>query len=75
MLRKERIDAMQAYISEVKTASMKELEDKFSIAPSTLRRDLATLIANGTVKKSMVGSQPLPIAQRTIRSPFTASVN
>ena len=44
MLRKERIDAMQAYISEVKTASMKELEDKFSIAPSTLRRDLATLI-------------------------------
>ena len=51
MLRKERIDAMQAYISEVKTASMKELEDKFSIAPSTLRRDLATLISNG--KKSL----------------------
>ena len=49
MLRKERIDAMQAYISEVKTASMKELEDKFSIAPSTLRRDLATLISNVTL--------------------------
>lgn len=51
MLRKERIDAMQAYISDVKTASMKELEDKFDIAPSTLRRDLASLIAAGTVKK------------------------
>ena len=60
MLRKERIDAMQAYISEVKTASMKELEDKFSIAPSTLRRDLATLIANGTVKKVYGGVTTTP---------------
>ena len=51
MLRKERIDAMQHYINEVRTASMKELEDKFSIAPSTLRRDLANLIDAGTVKK------------------------
>ena len=49
MLRKERIDAMQHYINEVRTASMKELEDKFSIAPSTLRRDLANLIDAGTV--------------------------
>ncbi len=64
MLRKERIDAMQHYINEVRTASMRELEDKFSIAPSTLRRDLANLIDAGTVKKYTAVSL-LPLTERS----------
>ncbi len=50
-MRISRIDQLEQYILEHRTASIDTLCEEFKISKNTLRRDLEILVARGTVEK------------------------
>lgn len=50
-MKEERIDSLERYIIEKKSASLDHLCEVFNISKVTLRRDLDKLVARGNVKK------------------------
>lgn len=51
MIKEKRLEEMARYILEMRTVSMKELSDRFSISQNTLRRDLNELLDDHRFKK------------------------
>lgn len=65
-MRISRIDQLEQYILEHRTASIDDLCEEFSISKNTVRRDLEVLVARGTVEKvyggviAVEGASPIP---------------
>ena len=56
MLRDERLDKIQEYISKRKYASIVELAEKFDVSKATIRRDLELLSANEDIRLTRGGA-------------------
>ena len=50
-MRLQRIDEIEAYVLEQKSASIDQLCEKFQVSKTTLRRDLDQLVQRGTIEK------------------------
>lgn len=50
-MRVQRIDQIEAYIIENKTATLEELCEKFDISKNTIRRDINELVSRGNIEK------------------------
>ena len=50
-MRVKRIEAVEAYISQVGSVSIQDLCDEFHVSINTIRRDIDTLVRSGRVKK------------------------
>ena len=88
-MKARRLQQMALYIAEHKSATMEELQTTFDISMNTVRRDLAELVADGSVEKvyggvrakqSVSGSAPssppmrsAPSAPKRLNSSMTAT--
>ena len=50
-MRLQRIDEIETYVLEQKSASIDQLCEKFQVSKTTLRRDLDQLVQRGTIEK------------------------
>ena len=73
-MKARRLQEMGLYIAEHKSATMEELQNAFQISMNTVRRDLAELVAEGSVEKVYGGvrakqtvSGYLPYEQRSLK--------
>ena len=73
-MKARRLQQMALYIAEHKSATMEELQTTFDISMNTVRRDLAELVADGSVEKVYGGVRAkqsvsgfLPYDQRSLK--------
>ncbi len=71
-MRVKRIEAVEAYISQIGSVSIQDLCDEFHVSINTIRRDIDTLVRDGRVKKVYGGVVALGQAeQETASAPQT----
>lgn len=67
-MRLQRIDEIEAFVREQKSASIEQLCEKFQISKTTLRRDLDQLMQRGTIEKVYGGVTAIEQKDATLSS-------
>ena len=70
-MRVKRIEAVEAYISQVGSVSIQDLCEEFHVSINTIRRDIDTLVRDGRVKKVYGGVVALGQSESDATRPQT----